>query len=715
MSDLKSINFTGGLPNHTDLPPAIVFLVTYLLVGPMLCWRIYNPQHRTKLLIYPAVFYVCRLAMLIIRLYMTGESYNQGVFIAEYVFVSIGVFFLLSTVIAMWQRQIDFGIPKSEQPMWIGRLNYYTTILIYASIAVSVAGSSMLSSAAKHPEKMGTVNALRQAGNVLSLAIVVIAAGGTLYTERVYHLDWKATGYVLAIYFNIFMVSLYSVIRVFTFDVDSPIRSRAAFWAWQMPFELFAFVLMVAISLPAWFPAVAERPQDRQGVLEAGGSDDDSTDTVPGESHRNKDTSQGPLAVPLGEARATSLAYVDTLYSADSIEWCPFQGYQDIFVCGTYQIIKPEEPSSSRTDAIQKSEGVDDDGDNSDDQFEYEAGPSKPTQRVGRLLVFQVGEDQATLNEIQRIETAAILDTKWSPRLVNGRPSLAVADAKGHITLYSLDPETMKLERDQQVDVADDLTLCLSLDFSHRLHQSSPSSIITSLSSGSLAYLTPSEAGYVVESEWKAHDFEPWITSFDNWDLNTVWSGGDDCKLKRWDIRETFRPTFVNKNFEAGVTTISSSPHTPHLLAVGSYDENLRIFDARSPLEPLTTIPLGGGIWRTRFHPSIERKGDILNACMHDNFKIVRLATSTLSRFDESGSEKGVSIEEAMNGDGWEIVKVFEAHESLAYGADWSRLPQRQGGVTTSGSIGDGGENDVEGNLIASCSFYDHAMHLWRG
>ncbi|WVF67096.1 hypothetical protein IAT40_001841 [Kwoniella sp. CBS 6097] len=290
MSDLTSINFTGGLPDHKDLAPAVVFLIAYLLAGPILCWRIFDPKHRTKLLIYPAIFYVCRLAMLVIRIYMTRENYNQGVFIAEFVFVSIGVFFLLSTAIAMWQRQIDSGIPKAEQPSWIGRLNYYTTILIYASIAVSIAGSSMISSAVKHPEKMDTVNALRQAGNVLSLAIVVIAGCGTLYTERVYHLDWRGTSYILAIYLNVFMVSLYSVIRVFTYDIDAPIRSRAAFWAWQMPFELFAFLLVIAISLPSWFPGPTEDEEEGQQDPEMGMINENSSDMIVEPSSNSKTT-----------------------------------------------------------------------------------------------------------------------------------------------------------------------------------------------------------------------------------------------------------------------------------------------------------------------------------------------------------------------------------------------------------------------------------------
>lgn len=35
---------------------------------------------------------------------------------------------------------------------------------------------------------------------------------------------------------------------------------------------------------------------------------------------------------------AKTLQVVDTEYSADSIEWCPHDGYQDVLLCGTYQL-----------------------------------------------------------------------------------------------------------------------------------------------------------------------------------------------------------------------------------------------------------------------------------------------------------------------------------------------------------------------------------------
>ena len=52
--------------------------------------------------------------------------------------------------------------------------------------------------------------------------------------------------------------------------------------------------------------------------------------------------------------------------------------------------------------------------------------------------------------------------------------------------------------------------------------------------------------------------------------LSFVQIGGDDLKLKAWDIRQGFvQPMFINRRFEAGVTTIQSHPFVEHLIAVG--------------------------------------------------------------------------------------------------------------------------------------------------
>jgi len=186
----------------------------------------------------------------------------------------------------------------------------------------------------------------------------------------------------------------------------------------------------------------------------------------------------------------------------------------------------------------------------------------------------------------------------------------------------------------------------------------------------------------VVAENWHAHDYEPWIAAWNYWDTNVIFSGGDDLKMKGWDVRQGFdRPTFENRRFDSGVTTIQAHPHVEYLIAVGSYDEKVRLFDTRKPLRPLQEAHVGGGVWRVKWHPSKDRRNDLLVACMHDGFKVIR--------FDPGLPD--VSI------DGFEILSRFDRHESLAYGVDWSFVS----GVNTS--------------MIASCSFYDQALHVWRG
>ena len=62
------------------------------------------------------------------------------------------------------------------------------------------------------------------------------------------------------------------------------------------------------------------------------------------------------------------------------------------------------------------------------------------------------------------------------------------------------------------------------------------------------------------------------------------------------------------------------------------------------------------------------------------------------------------------------IVARYTDH-NLAYGADWCKMGRAQGAV-----VGEGGNtgraekssNDNDIYLISTCSFYDHALHLWE-
>ncbi|KIY52734.1 WD40 repeat-like protein [Fistulina hepatica ATCC 64428] len=261
-----------------------------------------------------------------------------------------------------------------------------------------------------------------------------------------------------------------------------------------------------------------------------------------------------------------------------------------------------------------------------------ENATNAPQQRHGKCLQL-----------IQEISLPAILDMKWCHSDAPYQPLLGIADSEGHLSIHEL----------------------------------STPSIVVSLSNGFLTILKEHNSQFVQTEMWKAHDYEPWIAAWNYWDTNMIYSGGDDLKLKAWDTRQGFAsPYFVNKRFDAGITSIQSHPFEERLIAVGSYDNTVRLFDTRKLGEPLTLFDVGGGAWRVKWHPHERRKHDLLIACMHNGFKVMRFVDDWTSA---------------------DIVKRFDEHRSLAYGVDWSFQ-----------------DTDSE-STIASCSFYDHLLHIWSG
>ncbi|KAF9930934.1 hypothetical protein BGZ65_005115, partial [Modicella reniformis] len=119
----------------------------------------------------------------------------------------------------------------------------------------------------------------------------------------------------------------------------------------------------------------------------------------------------------MGLYHPPSLGSDDTVYSADSIEFCPFQSHASLLACGTYQLVKDDTSNdTSKETASQPNVGsatitIDDSDDDDEDQMKTE----KPMLRLGRLLVYEVQgtkDDSRELRNTACIETAAILDMK---------------------------------------------------------------------------------------------------------------------------------------------------------------------------------------------------------------------------------------------------------------------------------------------------------------
>lgn len=160
-----------------------------------------------------------------------------------------------------------------------------------------------------------------------------------------------------------------------------------------------------------------------------------------------------------------------------------------------------------------------------------------------------------------------------------------------------------------------------------------------------------------------------------------IYSGGDDCKFQRIDTRIN-NITLLNKVHGAGVTSIHSNATREFLLASGSYDEILRLWDTRNFKQPISNVKLDGGIWRLKWDSS-ERKY-LFAACMYGGFRIIDCEnTVTLS-----------------------IIGEYNEHKSIAYGCDWSFLNSEE----ISEQIL---ERKIENVFLTStCSFYDHILKI---
>ena len=333
--------------------------------------------------------------------------------------------------------------------------------------------------------------------------------------------------------------------------------------------------------------------------------------------------------------------------------------------------------------------------------------------------------------------SSGILDGKWSSlpsSNCGGSWCFASAHSTGEIRVHSLEispstEEFIRLESEPLYQIRylgqsdppeeEDGTrpLCLSLNWNSgaAYKQDSPHKqngrIVSTYSNGKVAIheiVCLSDSVEVVEWEsWHAHDMftapaEVWSACFHGENQNSILSCGDEGSLKVWDTRSTSRPMQVLKPFEAGVTCVSPHPVHEHLVAFGSYDETVCLFDLRyvgqTKKSLLHTKKLGGGIWRLKWHP--YEKGRLLAGAMHGGCSVlqVRGLDAVFVEDLDRGTISSVysTSDSTMSA---RVTKKFTEHESMAYGADWlvCKHPTREGYFEAAGS----------------CSFYDKAAFLW--
>ncbi|KAI5701019.1 hypothetical protein M8J75_005316 [Diaphorina citri] len=266
----------------------------------------------------------------------------------------------------------------------------------------------------------------------------------------------------------------------------------------------------------------------------------------------------------------------DSVYSADSIEFCPLAPYQHVFLC------------------------------------------------------------EESIERIRTVDTPAILDIKWCHRRVQDKIVFAVVNAIGQLIVYELvSPAENTLDLNirelcsHQLDQGEaNEILALSLDWSSRMHTNLTDLDRNSIRNPNLTNVELSsfrdpnivdvqrssfrESVVVSDSQGAVHLFH--LTN-SGLQLKRSWKGGDDCLMKVYDVRQD-GPVQTIREHGAGVTSIQYNPFIEHTLATGSYDEHLYTWDDRHFKSPKSKTPLGGGVWRIKHQSDLS----ILTATMYNGF-----------------------------------------------------------------------------------------------
>ena len=367
---------------------------------------------------------------------------------------------------------------------------------------------------------------------------------------------------------------------------------------------------------------------------------------------------------------ATTLAAEATALNADVVACCPYESCEHLIALGCYELIAAEE------------------------------------RRIGRLALLSTRGD-ALSSALCAVDGTGVLDCAWLPPRPDGAHLLALATSEGTAQLYSLATDdgaaTAELVEVGSMACEGAGDACMSLAWSDapssRLALTSTTGMV---SVGELESASGSGGALRLLSAWQAHDLEGWAVAFGHHDEHTLYTGADDAMLKRWDLRsaadgEPPAATASNRrSHRAGVCCLSPHPTREHLLASGSYDESVRLWDMRQLRSPLGEHGCGGGVWRLKWHPS--RADVLLAACMHAGFAVLKTAGGEV---DESGGEGADGEADAPLPCELEALALYEAHGlgagGLGYGADWRR----------------GAGADGAADVAATCSFYDRALHLW--
>ena len=171
---------------------------------------------------------------------------------------------------------------------------------------------------------------------------------------------------------------------------------------------------------------------------------------------------------------------------------------------------------------------------------------------------------------------------------------------------------------------------------------------------------------------------------------NIILTGGEDAKIKLWDLRSknNNKENKVNdKSYQSSINYIDILKFdlSKNILITGSYDEKIIFFDLRNFPKELKSIKTEHSTWDIK-QTSLGNKNILLISSIHEGFNIW-----------EFDNEKEMQMKHILRLPLTKEKDIF--HKSIVYGVDIKQ------------NIENKNNKSVD---ILSCSFEDNLMMYWN-
>ena len=307
---------------------------------------------------------------------------------------------------------------------------------------------------------------------------------------------------------------------------------------------------------------------------------------------------------------------------------------------------------------------------------------NKETQeKTGGLFFFEINSDNKfiPLKEENIILDYGILDLKISQK---NNSNIFTANSDYSYTIFNLKENSKNKnnlykpeEKKEKSKITNDI---LELDNSEQ-------KIFSGTNDGNI-YINDLNKNENILTIKSAHDYGIWSIKLLNEDENIFLTGGEDAKIKLWDMRSPNNSKQVNdKSYQSSINYIDmlKCDLSKNVLITGSYDEKIIFFDIRNFPKELKTVKTEHSTWDIK-QTNIKEKNLLFISSIYEGFNIW-----------EIDMEKEYDMNHILR---LPLTKDKDLyHKTIVYGVDIKQ-----------------NEKDINSVDILSCSFYDNLMMYWN-